>query len=87
MNIPKLLPRRQTSVLRSIENEDDADDPGGNTEPNTDVDKTDSQQDSQGENKASNQAILRLLGDGEKVFIKLFLNFFFFAGGGEESCL
>lgn len=67
MNIPKLLPRRQTSVLRSIENEDDADDPGGSTEPSTDVDKTDGQQDSQGESKASNQAILRLLGDGEKI--------------------
>lgn len=67
MNIPKLLPRRQTSVLRSMETEDDPDEASGMSEPNADSDKTDNQTENQGENQASNQAILRLLGEGEKV--------------------
>ncbi|CAI9723395.1 repeat and FYVE domain-containing 3-like isoform X2 [Octopus vulgaris] len=67
MNIPKLLPRRQTSVLRSMETEDDPDEASGLSEPNADSDKTDNQTENQGENQASNQAILRLLGEGEKI--------------------
>ena len=72
MKIPKLLPRKLTKPSSS-ENNDDEDDPDSekvdSSEPQEPTETQSENQQEPVQKRADNQAILRLLGEGEKVGI------------------
>lgn len=68
-DIPKLLGRHK-SILSTAETDDDADDSLG-LDINQEGDRTDGQVETHTGGQTDNQAILRLLGDGEKVIWSL----------------
>ena len=71
MKIPKLLPRKLTKPgSETTEDDDDNDgDKGDNNDQQETSEPTETQTDAQdtSQKKGDNQAILRLLGEGEKV--------------------
>ena len=75
MKIPKLLPRKLTKPSSS-ENNDDEDDPDSekvdSSEPQEPTETQSENQQEPVQKRADNQAILRLLGEGEKVGIFLY---------------